>query len=161
MGVSARFFRRSADHEQDWQPYPVDPLLLLYYVMNIHTYIRTYNSCIQCAVGCLSKNYGVGTQHIPPRYFHSQSVSSYLSHRWYHSACSCMCCRRATDKMARECFTHHVLEATCGNHSRSLTHRRPLLTLSTLSLLTLNIRILNILNRSSATGSWGASNASG
>ena len=29
----------SADHEQDWQPYSVDPYLLLY-VMTIHTYIH-------------------------------------------------------------------------------------------------------------------------
>ena len=36
-------FRCSADHEQDWQPYPVDPYILCYiYVMTIHTYIYTY-----------------------------------------------------------------------------------------------------------------------
>ena len=29
----------SADHERDWQPYPVDPSLL--YVMTIYTYIHT------------------------------------------------------------------------------------------------------------------------
>ena len=29
-------FPCSADHEQDWQPYPADPLLLLY-VMTIYT----------------------------------------------------------------------------------------------------------------------------
>ena len=34
------YFPCSADHEQDWQPYPVDPYLL--YVMTIHTYIHTY-----------------------------------------------------------------------------------------------------------------------
>ena len=28
-------FPRSADHEQDWQPYPVDPYSTLYYVMTI------------------------------------------------------------------------------------------------------------------------------
>ena len=33
-------FPCSADHEQDWQPYLVDPYLL--YVMTIHTYIHTY-----------------------------------------------------------------------------------------------------------------------
>ena len=35
-------FPCSADHEQDWQPYPVDPYTLLY-VMTIHTtYIHTW-----------------------------------------------------------------------------------------------------------------------
>ena len=34
-------FPCSADHEQDWQPYPVDPYSMLY-VMTIHTYIHTY-----------------------------------------------------------------------------------------------------------------------
>ena len=29
-------FRCSADHEQDWQPYPVDPYSAIY-VMTIHT----------------------------------------------------------------------------------------------------------------------------
>ena len=33
-------FPCSADHEQDWQPYPVD--LTLLYVMIIHTYIHTF-----------------------------------------------------------------------------------------------------------------------
>ena len=32
-------FPCSADHEQDWQPYPVDPYSAIY-VMTIHTYIR-------------------------------------------------------------------------------------------------------------------------
>ena len=31
-------FPRSADHEQDWQPYPVDPYSAKVYVMTIHTY---------------------------------------------------------------------------------------------------------------------------
>ena len=34
-------FPCSADHEQDWQPYPVDRTLL--YVMIIHTYILVQN----------------------------------------------------------------------------------------------------------------------
>ena len=33
-------FPRSADHEQDWQPYPVDPCSCYY--MCDHTYIHTY-----------------------------------------------------------------------------------------------------------------------
>ena len=33
-------FSCSADHEQDWQPYPVDPYSAIY-VMIIHAYIRT------------------------------------------------------------------------------------------------------------------------
>ena len=32
-------FPRSADHEQDWQPYPVHPYSAIY---DIHTYIHTY-----------------------------------------------------------------------------------------------------------------------
>ena len=36
-------FPCSADHEQDWQPYPVDPYSC--YVMTIHKYIHI-NSCI-------------------------------------------------------------------------------------------------------------------
>ena len=35
-------FPCSADHEQDWQPYPVDPFLL--YVMTIHTYIHGFRN---------------------------------------------------------------------------------------------------------------------
>ena len=33
-------FPCSADHEQDWQPYPVDPFSAVY-VMTIHTYMHT------------------------------------------------------------------------------------------------------------------------
>ena len=32
-------FPCSADHEQDWQPYPVDPYSAIY---DYHTYIHTY-----------------------------------------------------------------------------------------------------------------------
>ena len=32
-------FPRSADHEQDWQPYPVDPCSA---ISDDHTYIHTY-----------------------------------------------------------------------------------------------------------------------
>ena len=40
-------FPCSADHVQDWQPYPVDPYSCYIYVMvmTIHTYIHTY--CLQ------------------------------------------------------------------------------------------------------------------
>ena len=34
-------FPCSAYHEQDWQPYPVDPYSCYMYVMTIHTYIHT------------------------------------------------------------------------------------------------------------------------
>ena len=34
-------FRCSAHHEQDWQPYPVDPYYC-YYICDDHTYIHTY-----------------------------------------------------------------------------------------------------------------------
>ena len=37
-------FPCSADHEQDWQPYPVDPYSAIIYVMTIHTYIPSGNS---------------------------------------------------------------------------------------------------------------------
>ena len=39
-------FPCSADHEQDWQPYPVDPYSA---ICDDHTYIQTYihTSCIQ------------------------------------------------------------------------------------------------------------------
>ena len=36
-------FPCSADHEQDWQPYPVEPYsATTVHVMTIHTYIHTY-----------------------------------------------------------------------------------------------------------------------
>ena len=38
-GQGNRYFPCSADHEQDWQPYPVDNTLL--YVMIIHAYIKS------------------------------------------------------------------------------------------------------------------------
>ena len=39
-------FHCSADHEQDWQPYPVDPSLAILYVMTIHTPYRSiYSYC--------------------------------------------------------------------------------------------------------------------
>ena len=36
-------FPCSADHEQDWQPYPVDPYsaIIYIYVTTIHTYVHT------------------------------------------------------------------------------------------------------------------------
>ena len=34
-------FPCSADHEQDWQPYPVDPSLV---ICDDHTYIHTFRS---------------------------------------------------------------------------------------------------------------------
>ena len=37
-------FRCSADHEQDWQPYLVDPYsAITWYVMAIHTYIMPFS----------------------------------------------------------------------------------------------------------------------
>ena len=39
----------SADHEQDWQPYPVDPYSA---ICDDHTYIHTYHGCtINSATG--------------------------------------------------------------------------------------------------------------
>ena len=43
-------FPCSADHEQDWQPYPVDPYSAIY-VMTIHTYIYiSYSCCHNCKI---------------------------------------------------------------------------------------------------------------
>ena len=39
-GTGEYYFPCSADHEQDWQPYPVDPYSAI--EMTIHTYIQTY-----------------------------------------------------------------------------------------------------------------------
>ena len=38
-GTGGYYFPCSADHEQDWQPYPVDPYSAIY---DDHTYIHTY-----------------------------------------------------------------------------------------------------------------------
>ena len=39
-GTGECYFPCSADHEQDWQPYPVDPYST---ICDDHTYIHTYN----------------------------------------------------------------------------------------------------------------------
>ena len=39
-GQGNNHFPCSADHEQDWQPYPVDPYSA---ICDDHTYIHTYN----------------------------------------------------------------------------------------------------------------------
>ena len=41
-GQGSIHFPSSADHEQDWQPYPVDPYSAICDVMTIHTFIHTY-----------------------------------------------------------------------------------------------------------------------
>ena len=38
-GQGNTHFRGSADHEQDWQPYPVDPYSAVLYVMTIYALI--------------------------------------------------------------------------------------------------------------------------
>ena len=38
-------FPCSADHEQDWQPYPVDSAICDYHTTYINTYIHTYTYC--------------------------------------------------------------------------------------------------------------------
>ena len=43
-------FPCSADHEQDWQPYPVDPYSAISYVMTIHTYIHIHENNYQVYV---------------------------------------------------------------------------------------------------------------
>ena len=47
-GQGKKHFPCSADHEQDWQPYPVESLTLLY-VMTIHTYML-YGEITLCIV---------------------------------------------------------------------------------------------------------------
>ena len=42
-------FPCSADHEQDWQPYPVDPYAA---ICDDHTYIHTYCCLVMLAVSC-------------------------------------------------------------------------------------------------------------
>ena len=44
-GTGEYFFPCSADHEQDWQPYPVDPYSA---TCDDHTYIHTY--ILSCCV---------------------------------------------------------------------------------------------------------------
>ena len=41
-------FPCSADHEQDWQPYPVDPYSAIYYVITMHTYIPSGKNPFKC-----------------------------------------------------------------------------------------------------------------
>ena len=44
-GQGKTHFPCSADHEQDWQPYPVDPSFSIYLVCDNHTYIiLTYHT---------------------------------------------------------------------------------------------------------------------
>ena len=47
-------FSCSADHEYDWQPYPVNPYSAIDYVMTIHTYIihTLYSLAMHGAVLC-------------------------------------------------------------------------------------------------------------
>ena len=44
-GTGKTHFRCSAGHEQDWQPYPVDPYSA---ISDDHTYIHTYSLYLQC-----------------------------------------------------------------------------------------------------------------
>ena len=48
-GNTSIHFSFSADHEQDWQPYPVDPYSCYMYVMTIQTYIHTIADPEMCA----------------------------------------------------------------------------------------------------------------
>ena len=49
LGQENIHFSCSADHEQDWQPYPVDPYSAI--IWDGHTYIHTYISSVQSATG--------------------------------------------------------------------------------------------------------------
>ena len=44
-GTGEYYFPCSADHEQDWQPYPVDPYSA---ICDDHTYIHTYIVYLSC-----------------------------------------------------------------------------------------------------------------
>ena len=44
-------FSCSADHEQDWQPYPVDPYSAI--ICDDHTYIHTYISLVLLEAGIM------------------------------------------------------------------------------------------------------------
>ena len=55
-------FPCSADHEQDWQPYPVD--LLLLHVKTIHTYIIYVHVCV-CVCVCVFIKLHITTQSGP------------------------------------------------------------------------------------------------
>ena len=55
LGDREYYFLCSADHEQDWQPYPVDPYSAICYD---HTYIHTHthgNSSIPCLVEAIDR----------------------------------------------------------------------------------------------------------
>ena len=43
-GQGTNHFSCSADHEQDWQPYPVDPYSAMIYVNTTQTYIYIYST---------------------------------------------------------------------------------------------------------------------
>ena len=44
-GTGEYYFPCSADHEQDWQPYPVDPYSA---ICDEHTYILLYSDTVRC-----------------------------------------------------------------------------------------------------------------
>ena len=49
-GQGSIYFPCSADREQDWQPYPIDPYSA---ICDDHTYIHTYVVSVQYKVGFL------------------------------------------------------------------------------------------------------------
>ena len=71
-GQGKHIFPCSADHEQDWQPYPVDPYSA---ICDDHTYIYTFNIVIMrddlrvCLHAYKNKNYGLILRSLPPGIF--------------------------------------------------------------------------------------------
>ena len=53
-GTGEYYFPCSADHEQDWQPYPVDPYSA---ICDDHTYIHTYFSSCYLVLYLLGHRY--------------------------------------------------------------------------------------------------------
>ena len=50
---TSKLIRPKADHEQDWQPYKIDPSLA---ICNDHTYIQTYQVPITFIVGLVDES---------------------------------------------------------------------------------------------------------
>ena len=77
-------FPCSADHEQDWQPYPVDPYFA---VFDDHTYILhsiTYN-IIQTS--CYSKLFALDANNASNQYY-----SCLLHEMSFEASCACLAC---------------------------------------------------------------------
>ena len=93
-GTGEYYFSCSYDHEQDWQPYPVDPYSA---ICDDHTYIHTYilpgsQPCTQ--THCIFNSVLSGFQVSPP----AQSTSLWESLSW--------CNQRGSSKTSQVCYSH-------------------------------------------------------